>query len=308
MNLSFVSIITTDGLKLPGLLYEPKHQTKKVAIWLHGMGDNGVFYNPKRINILGKSLNEKGVALLAFNNRGAHGSKRLSYVDRELDKYSKGYQGGTYYEKIIDCKKDIDGCHAFLDNKGYSQFYLVGHSTGANKICVYDYNSSYNPFSKYVLAGPGDDSGLFYTTLGSKVFKTALNYANKAIKENRPLKIMPKTSGMYPFSAQSTKDILNPDGNYNTFPFFEFTSKRLGQKPLFKEFTNIKLPMLVIYGAEDEYSQTAGDSKSALQILKQVKAKSSNNKLDIALIKYADHGFHDHETEFAQIISDYLIS
>ena len=59
MKLAFVSLLSSDKLKLPGLLYEPDKPTKKAAIWLHGMGDSGVFYNPERINALGKALTGK---------------------------------------------------------------------------------------------------------------------------------------------------------------------------------------------------------------------------------------------------------
>ncbi len=66
-----MSLETTDGLGLPGLLFKPDKDTKKAVVWLHGMGDNAVFYNPGFINTIGKAMTDKGIAVLAFHNRGA---------------------------------------------------------------------------------------------------------------------------------------------------------------------------------------------------------------------------------------------
>ena len=82
------------------------------------------------------------------------------------------------------------------------------------------------------------------------------------VDAGEPLHIMPKYTGMYPFSAQSAWDILDPDGAYNTFPYYEALNERLGKKPLFEEYRKIDKPMLAIIGAEDEYMTSAGDAKA----------------------------------------------
>lgn len=306
MKLRLVSLIATDGVKLPGLLYEPDKPTGKVAVWLHGMGDNGVFYSPTRMNALGEALTSKDIALLAYNNRGAHESKRLRLADDTLPEEERSYQGGTHYEKIADCVHDIDGAAQFLKDEGYKELYLLGHSTGANKICAYHVRATHNPFSKYVLAGAGDDAGLFFSELGAKRFWAALSYAAKNLK-TEPLKLMPKYSGMYPFSVQSAWDILNPDGDYNTFPFYEASTERLGKKPLFAEYEQIDRPTLVIFGAEDEYTYTAGGAGTALDLMMRHTSNAMLKQIDFALIPEADHSFHDCETEFANKVADWLV-
>ncbi|HXR49643.1 MAG TPA: alpha/beta hydrolase [Verrucomicrobiae bacterium] len=307
MKLEFVSFLATDKVKLPGLLYTPQSSTKKAAVWLHGMGDNGVFYNPKRMNALGEALTEKGIAFLAFNNRGAHNSKGLSIDDESLPEEDRRYPGGTYYEKVADCVHDIDGAVHFLKACGFSELYLLGHSTGANKICAYHVRVSKNPFSKYVLAGPGDDTGLFFTDLGPKRFWQAVQYAARAVSEGDPLKTMPKYTGMYPFSAQSAWDILNPDGDYNTFPYYEFTTERLGQKQLFEEYQKINRPTLVIIGEHDEYMTTAGSAAGALEILLKHTPNAMMKHHDFTLLPGADHSFHDSEQAFAEQVAGWLV-
>jgi len=304
-NVEFVSFTSTDKLKLPGLLYAPGAGTKKAAIWLHGMGDSGVFYSPEQVNALGEALTSKNIALLGFNNRGAHNAKSLKSVDESLPEGDRRYQAGTYYELIADCVKDIDGAVAFLKQRGFTTFYLLGHSTGANKICAYHVRAGRNPFSKYVLAGPADDTGLMFSGLGAKKFWQALNYAAKFAKTD-PLHIMPKYTGMYPFSAQAAWDMLNPDGAYNTFPFYESNTERLGKKRLFDEYQQIDRPTLVIFGQDDEYTTTAGGTRAALDLFMKYTSNASLKRTDFCTVPDADHSFHGAEAVFAEQVADWL--
>lgn len=306
MKINHVSFITTDRLQLPGLLYEPDQPTRKIAIWLHGMGDNGVFYKPKLISALAQSLTVKGIALLAFNNRGAHNAKTL-YRDVEgLTKTEQRYQAGTYYELIEDCLKDVSGAAEYLLAEGYKELYLAGHSTGANKVCVYDSLTKSNPFKKYVIAGPGDDAGLNYLALGDTKFKSALEYAQSAVSNGKPLKIMPAYTGMNPFSAQSAADILDPDGHYNTFPFYEAVNGSSGDKKLFKEFQAIGTPMLVIAGSQDEAAASAGSAEAALKLMKASANQKILDRSEFQLIQNSNHTFDGYEQDFAERVSSWL--
>lgn len=306
MKCELVSLLATDKVRLPGLLYEPDKRTGKVAVWLHGMGDNGAFYNPERINALDEALAKNGIALLAFNNRGAHHRKGLRIAEETLPEEDRYLIGGTHYELIEDCVKDINGAAQFLKNRGFSKLYLMGHSTGANKICVYHTRATDNPFAKYVLAGPGDDIGLFFTELGEKRYWQALRYAAAKVDAGDPLHTMPKYSGMYPFSARSARDILDPDGAYNTFPYYESLHERLGGKPLFGEYRKIDKPTLVIIGGEDEYMHTAGGAEQALKLFMKHTPNAQLKQADFMAVASADHGFHDYEQDFAEKVSDWL--
>ncbi|HEX5743849.1 MAG TPA: alpha/beta fold hydrolase [Candidatus Saccharimonadales bacterium] len=305
MKLELVSFETADGIGLPGLLFRPDKDTKKAAVWLHGMGDNAVFYNPGFINAIGRALTDKGMAFLAFHNRGAHSKKSLKYADETLPEEDRRYQGGTYYELIADCVKDIDGAAGFMKEQGFTTLYLAGHSTGANKICAYHARARQNPFSKYVLAGPGDDTGLMFAELGAKKFWSALKYAAKSV-ESDPFKVMPKYTGMYPFSVQSARDIMDPDGAYNTFPFYEAAHERIGNKPLFEEYGKVDRPTLVIIGAQDEYTEHVGGADKALKLFMKHTSNTMLKKIDFAAVPGADHGFKDVEAVFAKQMADWL--
>jgi pimeloyl-ACP methyl ester carboxylesterase len=194
----------------------------------------------------------------------------------------------------------------FLKEHEFSEFYLLGHSSGANKICAYHVRAESSPFSKYVLAGPGDDTGLFFEQLGAKRFWQALKHAAKLV-ETKPLQTMPKYSGMYPFSAQSAWDILNPDGAYNTFPYYESTTERLGNKRLFDEYKKIDRPTLIIFGEEDEYTTTAGGSANALDLFMKNTDNAHLKQTDFSLVEGGDHSFHDAETAFSNQVADWIV-
>lgn len=301
-----VLVLSTDKLELPAILYEPPQKTKKVAIYLHGNGDSGVLYQTKLINTLGSELANKDIAFLALNNRGARYRKKLIISGSGEPGLEETVIGGAHYELIEDCVKDINGAIAFLEGRGFSEFYLLGFSTGANKICVYDKLEKNNKVSKYVHAGPGDDSGLFFNEIGEKKFYLSLKYAKQAIQSNKPIKIMPKYTGMNPFSAQSAFDILNPDGLYNNFPYFEATNKRLGTKKLFEEYAQITKPMFVVFGEFDEFTYTGGGTTKALELLKASTHKKAASKSDYKIILGTDHGFHGKEKELASSVAKWL--
>lgn len=306
-HLLLCHFLSTDNLLLPGLLYESKEKTEKVVIFLHGNGSSSIFYG-QDTNIMGEELTKNGIAYFPFNNRGAHIIKKLNrIVSEEKERVNMGMA----YELIKDCTKDIDGAIAFLKKKGYTTFYLMGESTGANKIVLYHYYQRKNPVSKYILLSGGDDTGLYYEQMGRKKFLLALEKSRKIIKRDPPSlnlrraqKIAPKYLSSDGLSYQSLYDTINPDGDYNIFPFNEYMNNlKLSKKPLFKEYKTIDKPTLVIYGEFDEYCY--GDVPRCMDILK--KECGHPEKFTFQIIKNTDHGFSKKEQELAEVIIKWLV-
>jgi dienelactone hydrolase len=301
-----VAVHTSDNLELPGLLYSPARPAKKAALWIHGNGDGAVFYNVEHVNALGAALTARGIALLALNNRGAHYSKTIKLIDEVSLAEHKRYQGGVRYELIKDCVKDIDAAASFLNGRGYTDLAIIGESTGANKICVYDAHASRKRFNAYVLAGPGDDSGIYYAELGEKKFWKTVDYAGRAIKAGKPMKLLPGYTGLPGWSAQSAYDMLQPDEPYTTFPYYEATNGRLGKKPLFEEYGKITKQMLVIFGSEDEFAFTAGGVEGALALLREHTDPRARKLSTFTSIEGADHGFREHDELYAETVAEWL--
>ena len=64
--------------------------------------------------------------------------------------------------------------------------------------------------------------------------------------------------------------------------------------------------MELIYGEEDEFTFTAGNTRAALELLKDNTNASIINVSEFKLVPTADHSFHGTETEFAEMVSDWL--
>jgi pimeloyl-ACP methyl ester carboxylesterase len=292
----FIEFDTKDGLTLPGLLYEAGKR-KSVVIYLHGNGSSSVFYDEAENRVLAEALSKKDTSILYFNNRGAHIIKKL-YVRRGKEEERKRF--GMAYEKIKDCIIDIDGAIAFLKKQGYRKFYLAGASTGANKICVYNFYKPENDVEKYILLCGGDDTGIYYDMLGKQKFWKLLETAKKKIKVKQGEEIIKEMLPDNFFSHIGFFDIANPDGDYNIFPFYEVLRKvKLSTKPLFRHFKSIRKPTLVVYGDQDEYAW--GSVPKIVEILEKYQPR-----MTYRVIKGADHGFKNHEKELAKMIADWL--
>ncbi len=297
MKPDFVQLQTTDGLTLPGLLYQAPG-AKKAAIFLHGNGTTCVFYKTK--TVVYEALAAAGYASLVFNNRGAHALHSHKIVrGSEVERVP----GGMAHEVIAECVQDIDGAIAYLKRQGYEEFVLIGSSTGANKICVYDHYKSDNEVSTYVLTAGADDVGVYYQILGKERFEKELTHAKHLVAEGKGDTLLKNLVDVGEvFSARGFADIADPDGDYNCFPFIDHDQKLGLSKtlPLFEYFSHIKKPSIVIYGGEDEYCGEGGGVKAA-RVLKELQPTFTYE-----VIEGADHGFTDRDEDLAKALASHL--
>jgi len=276
---------TRDDLELAGLLFEPKRKSKRAAIFIHGMGGS---FESRRTNILARAFTNRGIAWFAFNNRG-------SYIMRR--------GGGTAMEKIRDGVQDIDAAIRELRRRGYRDLTLIGHSTGANKIAVYNMYTRRNLATRYILLGGGDDTGLSFSYLGARRFHDALAKARAMIKARRGDELAPRAIAPHVTSWRSFYDMSNPDGDYNVFPFLEIMrGTRLSKRPRFRHLRTIRKPTLVLYGDRDEFC--FGDVSGCVAILAD--AIGARTNFEIATLADADHGFNRHEEELARVMLDWI--
>ena len=276
-----------DRVALAGVLFEPRRRTKRAVIWLHGAGGASVFES-RRTNLLAEVFVERGVSFFPFNNRGS------GIVRRAGDDL-----GGAAFERIRDCVADIDGAIRELWRRGYRDITLAGHSTGANKIAVYDHYKPRNRVKRYVLIAGGDDTGLLYKQLGARRFRALLTKA-KTMRYSDEL--APKIAGQPLMSWRAFYDVANPNGDYNVFPFYEtMIGTKLSRRP-FGYIRAIRKPALYIYGDRDEYS--FDDVSRCVAIL----ARHINVRAEIAVITDADHGFSGRNAELGRLIGDWIDS
>lgn len=302
-SLELTEFHTEDRLMLPGILYTPRRKTKSVAILLHGNGSTSVFYSLPKMHILANHLTQKGISFFPFNNRGAHIFHKIRVIKGGKEEYVKV---GTSHELIKDCIKDINAAIAYLTQRGYQEFYLIGFSTGANKICVYNYYKPKNKISKYVMVGGGDDTGVYYQIFGKEKFYKFLKMSKDKIQQGKGEDIvLPELLGGFIMSYQSLYDTFNPDGDYNTFPFYEVLNNvpLTKKKKLFREFTSIRKPTYVIYGEHDEYCH--GKVSESVDLLK--KQCTYLEDFQFTIIKGVDHSISKKIPELAGMIADWLV-
>ena len=290
----------TDGVPLAGLLYEPRaRRVPPVVIFLHGTGGASVFES-KRTNPLAETLLSRGIAYFPFNNRGAYLMRRLR---ARRGRSTRTVGGGMSHELIRDCVPDIDGAIRFLRSRGFKEIYLAGHSTGANKIAVYDSRKDRNIVRGYILIAGGDDTGLMFDQLGRRRFRSTLARARAMIKEGRGDELVPEGISDLPLSWKSFYDVANPDGDYNVFPFLEAVQGLgLSRRPLFRHLKGIRKQVLTIYGEDDEYFLHA----ISRCIETMVEAIGPKENFEFVVVADADHGFSGKEAELGTLIADWI--
>ena len=128
-----VAIQTPKKVVLDGLWLGEK-KAKAVIILIHGLGSSLW----KRLP-LAEKLVGKGIAVLAFNNRG---HDRISRIVRAGEKkMGKSQWGGGASEVFTDCVDDIEGAIRFARKQGAKRIFLAGHSTGCQKAVYWAYKN-----------------------------------------------------------------------------------------------------------------------------------------------------------------------
>lgn len=280
---------TTDGVILAGVLFEPKRRSTRAFVFLHGTGGSSVFES-SRTNAIAAAFTQAGYAYFPFNNRGAGLMRNLGGKPR----------GGMAYERIRECVFDIDGAIRELWRRGYRDITLIGHSTGANKIAVYDHYKPRNRAKRYVLLGGGDDTGTIYDQLGPSRFARALQRARQTANRDE---LVPRSISPAVMSWRGWYDMANPDGDYNVFPFLEvMRNVKLSRRAKFRYLRAIRKPALVLYGERDQYCY--GDVSRCVEILADAIGPKPN--FELAIVEDADHGFGGREDELARLIVDWV--
>lgn len=289
----------TDGVALSGILFSPPKGARDAVIYLHGNGDSSVFRS-SRTNVLARGLLDAGITFFPFDNRG---SGLLRWLKRRTPDETEYLTGGMTHEVIRDCRFDIDGALRFIRGLGYRRVHLAGHSSGANKIVLYHSLHPRNTVSSYALLAPGDDTGLYYRALGPKRFFRALARCRDEIEKGNGHRPAPDGWSPFPITFRSLYDTLNPDGDYNIFPFLEeIEGVDLSDKERFREFSTIGKKTLVAYGSEDEFC--FDDARRCAGILEA--HFRSPARLKTVIFEGADHGFHGAQEELARVLASHV--
>lgn len=150
MSFELVEIITKDKLVHQGIFHRPERAGKRALLWVHGL--TGRFYgDPELMNIIADECSKRDMGFAAFNNRGHDAVSGFRKVDNTY--VTIGAASEVFEESVFD----IDAGISFLTSQGFTEVILVGHSTGANKVCYYVSTTTDQHVAGVILAGPMSD-------------------------------------------------------------------------------------------------------------------------------------------------------
>ncbi len=233
-----------------------KPRTRQLLVFVHGMGSN--FYKSQFKKAWMRLAPPRGIDVFCFNNRGC--------------------EADVADETFIDCLADIDAALAFARHEGYREIYLLGHSTGCQKIMYYQHKRKPRDVKALLLTAPGDDLAIARRDLGKdydKWIHRARELVHSGKGENR---LPPKCLS---FSARRFVSAADPRS-------LEANLFRLdGDLKIFRKLT---LPILAVFPEEEQYACIP--VREAGEMLRRA---SRSKHFANLYIPRADHSFRGEE-------------
>lgn len=292
LKVFLTEIVTKDKLIHQGMYFEPEKKSQMAILYVHGL--SSLFYSHLATNEAFIDECERStMGFAAFNNRGAG---LISGVQKKDEKDPTGMThipGGAGQEIFEDCIYDLDAGITFLVKQGYIKIILVGRSTGANKACYYAGTQKDKRLAGAVLVSPVSD-------------RLAMQKTDSKVEKNIAL--------MKEYLKQGKGDEL-----FTGFQFFPLTPKRYlslaesgsledvfdygDNPPKLTIFAQIKIPLYVILGGQDEHiDRPASDLKQVFDHRQNSIAYRS------IIIPDALHGFDGKEMILAKQIVGWILS
>lgn len=289
---TLIEVMTKDKLIHQGILHRPKKPTKKAILWVHGL--TGRFYgDPLLMNLFGELCDKHDVAFASINNRGHDIITNLKKVDAAHLGGFRRVVGGSGVEIFEECVLDIDAGISYLVGLGYTEVYLAGHSTGANKVCYYAATKSDARVAGVVLAGPMSDRLMQE--------KDKLNYeknllaAKAQVLAGRGDRIQ-QSESFFPVTSRRALSLLTPNSPEDVFTYGDT------DKPL-RVFAKITKPMLVIFSGADE------SADRPVEAIRAVFDKTTRSKHYVSrIIADATHSYTGKEKDFVTMVVKWAAS
>ena len=286
MSIEIVKFKATDGIKLDGILNKCDNDSKKILIQIHGMTSNCF---KDRDRTIAKNVNEIGIDVLDFNNRG-------SDVVRYIKNDNVTLLAGMAYEKVEDCYCDVVGAIEFALNLGYEEIYLQGHSLGSTKV-VYTYNklqkensNLINKIRGIILLSLVDIAGIIDVDAN----KEFITLAEEKARKGEIMDLMPFKCFIHPISVKSFLQYTKHNENFDFARYSKTDDK-------FEILNNIQCPLFMRWGNVNELIK-----QDARDLAEFMNKKIINPNKNISYIDGADHSYHGKFEQLAKEIKQFL--
>jgi pimeloyl-ACP methyl ester carboxylesterase len=251
-----------DAFWVPG---RRRHNTLLVLV--HGMGGNFYRSSLKKQWLL--QCGRFGFDVLTFNTRGS---------DRAVA-----------FERFADCVADIEAALAAGRRLGYHRFVLLGHSTGCQKITLYQARRQNPAVRALVLAAPADDLAICRRDLGRR-YAYWLNHARQLVKRGKGKTLLPMLYEK--FSARRFLSIADPAS---------LEAQLFNYAGPMRHFRSLRCPIIAFLGACEEFACLSVEKMGEI-----LRAKTRSGNFHFFLVRGGDHGFHGHERATAARVLRWL--
>ena len=278
-------IVTNDKLIHQGIYFKPRKLSKRAILFIHGL--TSTFYAP--IQLLEKVVSQcekEGYGFAAFNNRGHDLIAGIKKVDPLEDKGYSRVNGGAGDEKFEECIYDIDAGIDFLIGQKYSEIILVGHSTGATKVCYYAARKQNKYVKGVVLLSPLSDR---LVPTNPEKRRNDLLKINRLIYSKRGDELL-LGYHFFPLTPKRYVSLFTLHSNEDMFDYGD-------PHPTMKPYIQITKPLLVVFGGADESAD-----RPVEQIKNIFDSYARSKTYTSIIITDALHSFGGKEAEVTRVI------
>ncbi len=279
MKNNIIKFQTPDKFLLNGI-FLGSEKAKNIFIIIHGLG--GSLFG--HVDLAEKLVDKNNSALL-FNNRGHGVISKIYQFDQKNNKY-QSHKIGMAHEVFTDCVDDIEGAVLSMQNLGFKNIFLVGHSTGCQKSIYYLAKKPKSVVRGVVLLAPMSDFADTYAYTDRKVYNMAVSFAQKLISDGKEHELLPEKIWPDTIDAQRFISLFTPDSVEEIFSYAS------GGNP--KLLKSVKVPNLVVLAEKDEFMD-----REVAEIAEWFEKSLASSQAGIKIIKEATHGFQGYYDELA---------
>lgn len=274
-----VRIVTPKHYLLDGLWFGAEHP-KTAIVFVHGLGSNAFAHHDYLVPLV-----RRDTAILYFGNRGHDGISGVKRIKRSARKGYVYEQAGMAHEIFTDSADDLQGAVNLLLGRGARRVYLVGHSTGCQKIAWYlSQRGAQRHIAGAVLLCPISD----YADArheNERKRKRAEAAARKLLRRKKPHEFLPANLWRGSIDAQRFLSLYTPDSKEEIF-----TYAQPGKVP--RTLQKLRTPLLVIFAGDDEYRD-----RPTPEIAAWFRDNLRSKRSEIEIIPSALHSFNGQESE-----------
>lgn len=274
-----VYVTTEDGLLLEGLALHPAdsatHPGRKPAIvWIHG---NAASFSAQPYVALGRELVARGFPVIIGNSRGHDIAATLWRSGGAPAPIG----GGAGWERLEDAPIDLAAWVEFAAALGQGSVVLAGHSSGAQRVVLYQAERQDRRVAGLVLASPD---------LRGFLPPGELEAAQRLVDEGRGLEVTP-AHPFAPWYRQSAQTVVNKAG---------ILSHMLEAEDGRPTIAALHAPILAFYGGREQ----GGEAR-----LENIRRQASGAaRVDTEIVADTDHFYAGSATAVAAVIAHWVSS